>query len=131
MKISKKSDVAIRVLLFLRNKNYIEDNFYSAHLISSELDVSYNNIRKIFSSLNELGFTKSKLGQNGGVTLKRDYNKISIKKLLIEFEEFDSNQSRINCDTCNLTPTCQFDHITKLALINFFNTYQDVYLDDL
>ncbi|WOO87295.1 Rrf2 family transcriptional regulator [Mollicutes bacterium LVI A0039] len=131
MKISKKSDIAIRVLLYLRNQNYIEPQFVSAHKISSDLDVSYNNIRKIFSILNDLGFTKSKLGQNGGVALAADYNQVSIKALLVVFEEFDSKQSRINCDTCHITPTCRFEHITMQALGNFFNTYQSIFLDDL
>lgn len=131
MKLSKKTDIAIRVLLYLRNNNHIEEQYYSAHQISSDLDVSYNNIRKIISILNELGFTQSKLGQNGGVALAASYNKVSIKSLLIKFEEYDSNQSRINCSTCNITTSCNFDHLTKIALTNFFQTYNNVYLDDL
>lgn len=131
MKLSKKSDIAIQVLLYLRNHNYIDDNYFSAHQISEDLEVSYNNIRKIFSSLNELGFTHSKLGQNGGVALTSDYNQVSIKLLLMEFEEFNTKEARINCDICNITPSCSFIHITRAALMNFFNTYEHVYLDDL
>lgn len=131
MKLSKKSDIAIQVLLYLRNNNYVGDSYYSAHQISSELNVSYNNIRKIFGSLNELGFTKSKLGQNGGVALANDYNSVSIKLLLIEFEEFNGNNAKINCAICNITPSCSFVHITRKALYNFFNTFETVFLDDL
>lgn len=131
MKINKKTDIAIRVLLHLRNNKYIGDNIYSAHLISTELDVSYNNIRKIISTLNDLGFTKSKLGQNGGVSLQANYNQVSIRGLLMTFEEFEEDNSKINCTTCKITTSCNFDHITKIALLNFFNTYTHVYLDDL
>lgn len=131
MKISKKTDIAIRVLLYLRNNHYVSPNFVSAHLISSELDVSYNNIRKIFSTLSELGFTESRLGQNGGVSLSRDYQQISIMKLLIVFEEFDVNDSRINCATCNIKTSCSFDNLTSQALLNFFMTYKDIYLDNI
>lgn len=131
MKLSKKTDIAIQVLLYLRNHDYVNDKYFSAHQLSTDLDVSYNNIRKIFSTLSELGFTQSKLGQNGGVSLTRDYNSISIKVLLMEFEEFNNKDQRINCDICNITPSCNFIHITQIALTNFFNTYEQVYLDDL
>lgn len=131
MKLSKRSDIAIQVLLYLRNHNYIGENYFSAHQISADLDVSYNNIRKIFSTLNEMEMTHSKLGQNGGVALTATYNQVSIKRLLVEFEEFGQSGSRINCEICNITPSCSFIHITRTALTNFFNTFEDVYLDDL
>lgn len=131
MKLNKKTDVAIQVLLYLRNNNKIEPNYCSAHTMSNELDVSYNNIRKIISSLNELQITTSKLGQTGGISLSENYNDISIMDVLVEFEEFDPFNSQINCSICNITTSCSFDHITKRALINFFHTYKLVYLNDL
>lgn len=131
MKLNKRTDIAIQVLLYLRNNNYVEDNHFSGHQISSDLQVSYNTIRKVFATLNELGFTQSRLGQNGGVSLTKDYNQISIKSLLIEFEQFGAKYGKLNCEICNITPSCSFVHITYQALTNFFNTYQNIYLDDL
>ncbi len=131
MKLSKRTDIAIRVLLYLRNNKYIAENYISAHQISTDLEVSYNNIRKIISSLNDLGFTMSKLGQNGGVSLTADYNQVSIMQVISFFEEFEKNKSKIDCNACNITSSCNFDNITKLATFNFFKTYKNVYLDDL
>lgn len=92
MKLSKRTDIAIRVLLYLRNNKYIAENYISAHQISTDLEVSYNNIRKIISSLNDLEFTMSKLGQNGGVSLTTDYNQVSLMKAISFFEEFEKKQ---------------------------------------
>lgn len=131
MKLNKKTDIAIQALLYLRNNNYINENYFSAHQLSAELNISYNNLRKIFRTLNEMGFIHSKLGQNGGVALTTNYNQLSIKQLLIEFEDFKHEQQRINCEICNITPSCSFVHITRTALINFFNTFEHVTLDDL
>lgn len=131
MKLSKRSDIAIQILLYLRNNKYINVNFKSAQEMSSDLNLSYNNIRKILSILNDLGYIHSKLGQNGGIALTPTYNQISIKFLLLELEEFEANKSKINCEVCNITPSCKFVNITRFALMNFFNTYTNVYLDDL
>ncbi len=131
MKLNKKTDTAIQILLYLRNNNYVADKFKSAHQMSDTLGLSYNNIRKILSELNELGFIVSKLGKDGGIALDQNYNHISIKTLLIQFETEDKTNNKINCDICTITPSCRFIHITQMALINFYNTYSNIYLDDL
>ncbi len=131
MKLSKRTDNAIRVLLYLRNNSYIEENYISGHQISTDLEVSYNNIRKIISALNDLGFTTSRLGQNGGVSLHTNYNQVSLMKAISFFEEYEKDKSKLSCNTCNITSSCNFDNITKLATFNFFKTYKNVFLDDL
>ncbi len=131
MKLSKRTDSAIRILLYLRNNKYIDEHYISAHQISDDLEISYNNIRKIVSSLGELGFTTSRLGQNGGVALTKDYNQVSLMPVISLFEQHDKISSQLACSTCNITTSCNFDNITKLATYNFFKTYKHVYLDDL
>lgn len=131
MKLSKKSDTAIQVLLYLRNNNYKYSNYYSTHQISKDLNVSYSNIRKILIKLNDLGIIDSKLGQSGGVSLAENYNTISIKTLLLNFEDVAIGQSKFNCEQCSITPSCRFLKQLALANENFFNTFEHIYLDNL
>ncbi len=131
MKINKKTDLAIQILLYLRNNNIIEPTYTSANLVSEQLGISYNHLRKIIVDLNSIGFINTKLGKNGGITLSQTYDRVSLKTLLVAMEEFELNKNVINCNTCNITTSCKFDHITHLALVNFYNTYEHLNLNDL
>lgn len=131
MKISKKTDISIRILLYLRNENKIVPNYISANQIAAHLDISYNHIRKIISDLNELGLIDSKLGKSGGIALCHEYNIIPIKELLLKMEDYVASSTRIDCSTCNYNSECHFDSLVNRGLLSFFDTFANTYLDDL
>ncbi len=131
MKISKKTDIAIKILLHMRNYQIVTPTYVSAHKIALELNVSYNHIRKIISDLNDLGFIDSRLGKNGGIALATDYNSISFEKLLLKLEEHQPVTTKVECNACMYITKCSFDTFINRGLDQFFASFSEVYLDDI
>ncbi len=127
MKVNKKTDLAIRILKYLIDKP--KDEYISGNVISNDLNISYNHLRRITPLLNELGFTENRYGKDGGVRLSSNASKIPIETLLLKTE---LNDGCINdCEKCIFRNNCTFERHTKNALLKFCNYFNNVYIQDL
>lgn len=127
MKINKKTDLAIRILKYLNSKN--DNNYISGNLISQELGISYNHLRRIVPLLNELGYTTSKQGKDGGICLSESAQDISLETLLLKTELADGCIN--DCENCVFNKNCTFEKHTRNAVLLFCSYFKDVYLKDL
>ncbi len=127
MKVNKKTDLAIRILKYLIAEN--DGQFHSGSELSTTLNVSYNHLRRVTPILNELGYTNSKLGKDGGIKLTADAFNIPLSKLMLltELDEHCIN----DCDNCPFNSNCQFEIHSRKALAAFCHYFDDVYLSDL
>lgn len=127
MKINKKTDLAIRILKYLNTQK--ENSYISGNLISQELDISYNHLRRIVPLLNELGYTISKQGKDGGICLSKQAYTIPLESLLLKTELVDGCIN--DCTGCVFNKKCTFEKHTKQAVTLFCNYFEDIYLNDL
>lgn len=127
MKVNKKTDLAIRILKYLIENE--TDDFTSGNTISQQLNISYNHLRRIVPVLNEVGFTVSKHGKDGGIKLTSNATTISIEQLLLKTE---ITEGCINdCETCVFNRTCTFEKHSKQAALLFCSYFKEIYLQDL
>ncbi len=127
MKISKKTDLAIRILKYLMDKQTTD--FISINTIAHELNISYNHLRRIVPVLNQLGFTESKLGKDGGIKLTSNCLTIPLSTLIRVTE---INDSCINdCKNCIFNHNCHFESLSQNALKLFCDYFDNIYLTDL
>lgn len=127
MKISKKTDLAIRILKYLVDKQSLD--FISANIIARDLNISYNHLRRIIPLLNQLGFIESKLGKDGGIKLKQKSFSIPLSTLI---KITEVNDTCINdCTNCIFNRNCHFEEHTNNALNLFCEYFDHIYLSDL
>lgn len=127
MKVNKKTDLAIRILKYLYKQHTID--YISGNTIAGELNISYNHLRRIVPLLNELGFTNSKMGKDGGIKLCNEASTIPIKNLLLKTEV--SSGCVNNCSDCIFNNSCKFEKHTKKAVIVFCDYFSEIYIHDL
>lgn len=127
MKVNKKTDLAIRILKHLYLNN--QDQYQSGNIIAQDLEISYHHLRRIVPILNELGFTISKYGKDGGIKLTTDATTIPIEKLLLKTEV--SRDCINDCQTCIFNNNCTFEAHTQKAVKLFCNYFKDIYIQDL
>ncbi len=127
MKVNKKTDLAIRILKYLIANDSID--YVSGNTIATELNISYNHLRRIVPVLNELGFTTSKHGKDGGIKVTTDATTISIEQLLLKTEISDGCIN--DCENCIFNKNCTFEKHTKNAALLFCSYFRDIYINDL
>lgn len=127
MKVNKKTDLAIRILKYLYRNN--SDQFISGNQVAQDLEISYNHLRRIVPLLNDVGFTTSRQGKDGGIKLTETATKISIEQLLLRTELSDGCIN--DCETCVFNKNCTFEMHTKKAVTLFCNYFKDIYIQDL
>ncbi len=127
MKISKKTDFAIRILKYLVHNQ--SEEFVSTNRIARDLNISYNHLRRIVPILNQLGFTESKLGKDGGIKLKEGCFTIPLSTVINITEISDTCIN--NCENCHFSNNCQFEAHSQIAFKQFCSYFENVYLNDL
>lgn len=127
MKLSKKTDYAIRILISLA----VSDDS-DIVTIATKNNISTEYLRKVGQDLSRGGFVNSKTGRSGGFTLATAPENISVYDVIIHMEKVDvKKQNLVDCSTCIYNKKCMFDNITRGAQSNFYNTYKKYTLSDL
>lgn len=105
MHITKHTDYALRVLLFLAARG---EERVSTQSIADAYGISMSHLLKITRRLGSLGLLRLYRGANGGVELARDPDEISVGAVMRGFAESDG---LIECfddatNTCVIAPSC-------------------------
>jgi Rrf2 family protein len=79
MNFSKTTSYSITVLNFLAKH---QDERYSAKALNQKLDIPWQYLRQLLTTLSKEGFIDSAQGRNGGFSLSRDPAKISIASIV-------------------------------------------------
>ncbi len=129
MRITKQSDYALRVLMYLcaypKRSCTIKE-------ISESFDISQNHLMKVVQHLAQHGFVKTIRGKNGGIWLGRPAEQILVGEVLRKLGEGDD---LLECfreeDSCKISPLCALKKIFNQANEAFFNALNQYSLADI
>ncbi|MEN8907573.1 MAG: Rrf2 family transcriptional regulator [Clostridiales bacterium] len=111
MRITQEGDYALRVVLYLCKENMNEPK--KSKIISEHEKIPLRFLLKLFRKLNKAGIIKSFRGAEGGYSIAKSPDKITLKDII---EAIDGpifiNRCIYDADFCNLnrTNTCDIHH---------------------
>ncbi len=121
MRITKHTDYALRVLLFLAAR---PRERVATHAIADAYGISLNHLLKIARSLGELGYLELHRGAGGGIELACDPSEISVGAVM---RALDDRDALIECfqsetDTCVISPSCGLKSALRAAQEAFYSS---------
>ena len=104
MHFSKTAEYAIRVLSYLHRHN---ETTHSVNLLHQELDLPYKYLTKLMTQLVKKGLVNASRGREGGVSLARDADKISLCDILEAIgESLEHDRCILGFDRCDAANPC-------------------------
>ena len=124
MRLTKKTDYCIRVLIYLQKNGgrvKIQDIARSYHISKNHLSVAVNRLA-------ELDYIVTTQGPKGGIEFNKGSENRTMGKLIAELEDFDI----VECfdekrNSCSLSPKCRLKNmLTKstAAFVDELNRYK-------
>lgn len=119
MQLTKHTDFAFRILIFLASK---DENLTTIQQLADGFSISKSHVMKIVNKLVHQGWVTSVRGKNGGVRLGCSPQEVSLKEVVVLMEQ---TLDPVNCEQplCTLARACQLKGILWQA--------QDQYLAHL
>jgi len=125
MRLTRFSDYAVRVMLYLATHN---DRLCSIGEIAAAYDISQNHLMKVVSDLAASGYIQSLRGRTGGIRLARPPAEINIGKLIRHTE---GQIDLVGCTDCKLEGACGLPDPLEQALEAFFAVLERFSLADV
>ncbi len=128
MRLKKKTDYCVRVLIFLQSakkKVKIQD-------IADTYKISKNHLSVAVNQLADLGYIISTQGPMGGIEFNPKAANRSVGELISSLEDFEI----VECfdpesNTCSLDPHCKLKGMIKKATKAFINEFNSYKIKDL
>lgn len=141
MRISAQDEHGLRILLRIGDS---ESGSMSITEISKEENISKPNVSKLCRKLRQVGFITSKKGNNGGYTLARSSDEITVFEVIEAmggpfYEAQFCEQKRTNCDPCPRISDCSIrsiwmytqkvieTNLSKVSLQDLMNSEKNVF----
>ncbi|MDR5899889.1 Rrf2 family transcriptional regulator [Halomonas vilamensis] len=129
MHLTRFTDYSIRVLLFLAVKG---EQRATITEIAETFSISRNHLMKIVQELNQKGYLTAIRGKNGGLSLDRPPESITLGDLVRDTEH---DMALVECfredNACIITPSCRLQPILNEALKAFLAVLDHYTLADL
>lgn len=127
LRITKHTDYALRVLLFLAVR---PGERISTQSIADGYGISLDHLLKITRRLGELGYLHLYRGAGGGVELARDPDDISVGAVMRALDDQDSliECFRPDTNTCVVAPSCGLKGALRVAQEAFYASLDDLTL---
>lgn len=127
MKLTLKTDYALRVLIFLQDKEKA-----TIKEIAEYYDIKKNHLSVVVNKLSDLNYVHSTTGPTGGVSLNPSTLQKSVGEIILHFEDFELVEC-FNGETnkCQLNPACKLKSILKRANSQFINELKKYKLQDI
>ncbi len=130
MQLSKFTDYALRVLIYLGSKG---DERSTIEEIASRYAISKEHLRKIVHHLTSSGVVEGKRGRGGGLRLARPPEEISVGEVVRAAEE---NFALVECfardgEPCRISGACRFAWMLHEALTAFLQVLDRYTLADI
>ena len=112
MKISKKTDYALRALFTIAEVS--KEGTISIRELSESVDIPRRFLENIMLEMNKAGWVKSTPGRNGGYTLARDANEITLGEVIRYFEGMVAMITCVsvsNYEPCSQEGKCYFRRV--------------------
>lgn len=117
--ITQANDYAARTMVYLGKLN--EHDSIPTRELANELMVPYAFLVKLLQKLARAGITASQKGRQGGITLKKKPEEITLRDI---FEAVDGMPILRNCLICETACFLQ-EHCSVSSLLNRIQTYLD------
>jgi Rrf2 family transcriptional regulator, nitric oxide-sensitive transcriptional repressor len=127
MQLSRFTDYALRVLIFVGRKN---GRVCTMSEIAAHHRISQEHLRKVTHKLAKLGYLDSQRGRGGGIVLGDDPAKMRIGDIILATEK---DLAIVDCDAldCILAPGCSLKRALDRGSRAFIATLNEVTLADL
>lgn len=125
MQLTKYTDYALRVLLFLAER---PQELASIAQIADAHAISRNHLMKVVRHLGQLGILDTVRGRNGGLRLAHPPHAINVGWVIRNCEE---TLTLGHCGDCILAPKCLLSDKLEEALCAFFAVLDRTSLADL
>jgi Rrf2 family nitric oxide-sensitive transcriptional repressor len=128
MQLTKQTDYAFRVLIYLGSKN--KDDITTIKAISDSFDISKNHLMKVVQKLVNHGFIQSIRGPNGGIKLGKDKKEINLRQVI---ELMEVTLKPVNCDVpaCRIQQSCELRKFLDQAQTKYLEYTEQFTLEDL
>ncbi|HEX5711538.1 MAG TPA: Rrf2 family transcriptional regulator [Sulfuricurvum sp.] len=104
MHFSKTAEYAIRVLSYLHRYNTTS---HSVNVLHQELDLPYKYLTKMVTDLVKKGLVNASRGREGGITLAKNANDITLCDILQAIgEPLDAQRCILGFETCDASNPC-------------------------
>ncbi len=134
MRVSKKSQYGLRAMVYLASVFGKKNNIRSLQEISQKENISFDYLEKIISQLEKKGLVRSKRGIQGGYSLKRSPEKISVGEIINTLESTMlpvkclAKEKRYNCPRKKI---CRTVNVWKKVQKVLNSTLNSITLADL
>ncbi|QIE45571.1 Rrf2 family transcriptional regulator [Pseudohalocynthiibacter aestuariivivens] len=130
MRITKRSNIAMRVLMFCAVQ---PEKLVTKAEVAARCNASESHLAQIIHQMAQLGYLETQRGRNGGVMLGRPAREIIIGDVFRDIEaEFTASECFADVDnTCPLTSACRLRWAIGAAAEAFFAYLDTITLDTL
>ncbi len=126
MQLTKHTDLALRVLMYLS----LKDEKVTVGEMAEKYGASKNHLVKVVHKMVSLGYINSTQGRGGGLCLAINMSEVTIGDVVRSME---SILDVVDCDsnTCPLLPACKLKVALSKAMDSFLETLDTFTLDEL
>lgn len=130
MRITKRTNIAIRLLMYCAAN---ENRLVTKCEIARCCNISENHLAQVINQLGQLGYLTTQRGRNGGMTLARPAEEISIGEV---FRHIEGGLPLAECfadadNTCPLTKACRLRIALTDAAQAFYASLDEITLESL
>ncbi len=129
MRLTDHTDYSLRVLMYLNQKKEL----VTLNELAEALQISRNNLIKVSNRLAKQGFIDTSRGPGGGLTIRPEAGKASLKDIISKTEEtfqlaecFQETKSN-----CTFLKRCRLKKSLNQALEAFLNSLEKTTLNDV
>lgn len=130
MRVTKFSDYALRVLIYLACKP--NEGLTTISQLAEAYSISAHHVRMVVHKLGQLGYINSIQGKGGGFELAQEPDEILVGDVIRETENDFFIVECFNPEgTCPIVKACKLQHILADALNAFIDTLNQYTLADI
>ena len=132
MQLTQWTDYSLRVLMYCA-ANIKRDDPITIMEILEKHRISKSHLTKIVSSLSNAGFLNTSRGRNGGISLAKPSNQITVGEVVRLTE---SNFNTVECfnkktNSCSITSSCKLKHLLQNATNAFLEKLDKTTLEQI
>ena len=129
MKLSKTSEYALRILIFMAKE---PEKLYTAKQLIEELKVSDKYLRRLMTDLSKSGFIRSVQGREGGYTFIKSINEIFLFDVIDSVEGMDKlNGCVLGFEKCSCTNPCAMHEIWQHVRAELNKVFRETTLSNM
>ncbi len=128
MKLTKTTDFAVRILVYLHQK----EGLSTMNEIAENTNIAYNNLTKLIQKLSKSGIIYTKKGKFGGIRLLKKPKDISLKTIIDLIDGPTTlSECQKNPELCKLSHACKLKSVFHDLQSKIDTLFESVTLDQL